>query len=452
MLTVTQEQRELLYKFSRNLKNPKIANDQYIAYNVKRGLRNADGTGVMAGITNICNVHGYIINEGEREPIPGQLFFRGYNIKDIVHHCQGNDRFGFEEVMYLLLFGELPDSDTLKDFCNMIRSLRHLPEGFAEDMIIKAPSPNIMNKMARSVLALYSYDDEMENATIEKELEIAVNLIAKMSVIMVDAYQVKRRHYDGETMFFHPLRDNESFAESILSMLRPDRKYTHEEAMLLDLCLILHAEHGGGNNSTFASRVLTSSGTDAYSAIAAGIGALKGPKHGGANIKVMEMVSYFKRDVEDITDPEQVKAYLEKILDKKGGDGSGLIYGMGHAVYTISDPRAELLKEAARNAVAGTELEDTFRLLELVQELTPEIYARKRNNTKPMCANVDLYSGLVYYSLNIPVDLYTPLFAVARMCGWAAHRMEEIMTGSRIMRPAYKSIAKPRPYIPLEDR
>lgn len=452
MLTVSPEQKELLHKFSQNLKTPHITPDQYMTYNVKRGLRNADGTGVMAGITNICNVHGYIINEGEREPIPGQLFFRGYNIRDIVYNCQQNDRFGFEEVMYLLLFGELPNADTLHEFCDMIRQLRHLPEGFSEDMIIKAPSPNIMNKMARSVLALYSYDDGMENATIEKELEIAVNLIAKMSVIMVDAYQVKRRHYDGETMYFHPLRDNESFAESILSMLRPDRKYTHEEAMLLDLCLMLHAEHGGGNNSTFASRVLTSSGTDAYSAIAAGIGALKGPRHGGANIKVMEMVSHFKRDVADINDPDQVAAYLERILDKKGGDGSGLIYGMGHAVYTISDPRAELLKEAARKATAGTDLESTFRLLELIQQLTPEIYARKKNNTKPMCANVDLYSGLVYYSLQIPVDLYTPLFAVARMCGWAAHRIEEIMTGSRIMRPAYKAVAKPRSYIPLENR
>lgn len=452
MLTANQEQKDLLHKFSQNLKTPQVSSEQYVAYNVKRGLRNADGTGVMAGITNICNVHGYIINEGEREPIPGELFFRGYNIRDIVYSCQQNDRFGFEEVMYLLLFGELPNEETLAEFCILIKQLRHLPEGFSEDMIIKAPSPNIMNKMARSVLALYSYDRDIENATVEKELEIAVNLIAKMSVIMVDAYQVKRRHYDGETMYFHPLRDNESFAESILSMLRPDRKYTHEEAMLLDLCLMLHAEHGGGNNSTFASRVLTSSGTDAYSAIAAGIGALKGPKHGGANIKVMEMVSYFKRDVEDITDPDQVAAYLEKILDKQGGDQSGLIYGMGHAVYTISDPRAELLKEAAQKAVAGTENESTFRLLELIQQLTPEIYARKKDNTKPMCANVDLYSGLVYYSLGIPVDLYTPLFAVARMCGWTAHRIEEIMTGSRIMRPAYKSVGKPRSYIPLENR
>ncbi len=452
MLAVTNEQKELLHKFSQSLKTPKITSEQYLTYNVKRGLRNADGTGVMAGITNICNVHGYIVNEGEREPIPGQLYFRGYNIKDLVTSCQQNDRFGFEEIMFLLLFGELPNAQTLEEFCTLIKQLRHLPEGFSEDMIIKAPSPNIMNKMTRSVLALYSYDDGMENAPIEKELEIAINLIAKLSVIMVDAYQVKRRHYDGETMYFHPLRDNESFAESILSMLRPDRKYTHEEAMLLDLCLMLHAEHGGGNNSTFATRVLTSSGTDAYSAIAAGIGALKGPKHGGANIKVMEMVSFFKRDVADITNPEQVAAYLEKILDKQGGDGSGLIYGMGHAVYTISDPRAELLKEAARKATVGTEHEELFRLLELIETLTPEIYARKKESDKPMCANVDLYSGLVYHSLGIPVDLFTPLFAVARMCGWMAHRIEELTTGGRIMRPAYKSIGKLRRYIPLHNR
>ncbi len=452
MLTVTNEQRELLHKFSQNLKTPRVSAEQYLTYNVKRGLRNADGTGVMAGITNICNVHGYVINEGEREPIPGQLYFRGYNIKDLVSNCQQSDRFGFEEIMFLLLFGELPSGKTLEEFCALIKQLRHLPDGFSEDMIIKAPSPNIMNKMTRSVLALYSYDDGMENAPIEKELEIAINLIAKLSVIMCDAYQVKRRHYDGETMYFHPLRDNESFAESILSMLRPDRKYTHEEAMLLDLCLMLHAEHGGGNNSTFATRVLTSSGTDAYSAIAAGIGALKGPKHGGANIKVMEMVSFFERDVADINDREQVAAYLEKILDKNGGDQSGLIYGMGHAVYTISDPRAELLKDAARKATAGTPHEKLFRLLELVEELTPEIYARKKNSDKPMCANVDLYSGLVYHTLGIPVDLYTPLFAVARMCGWMAHRIEELTTGGRIMRPAYKSIGKLRRYIALENR
>ncbi len=452
MLAVTEHQKKLLHKFSQNINNPTISPEQYITYNVKRGLRNADGTGVMAGITNICNVHGYIINEGEREPIPGQLYFRGYNIKELVANCQKEDRFGFEEIMYLLLFGSLPDKQTLEEFCDLIKQLRHLPEGFSEDMIIKAPSPNIMNKMTRSVLALYSYDRDIENATIEKELEIAVNLIAKLSVIMCDAYQVKRRHYDGETMYFHPLRDNESFAESILSMLRPDRKYTHEEAMLLDLCLMLHAEHGGGNNSTFATRVLTSSGTDAYSAIAAGIGALKGPKHGGANIKVMEMVSFFKRDVKDITDRDQVKAYLEKILDKQGGDGSGLIYGMGHAVYTVSDPRAELLKEAARKATAGTEHEEIFRLLELIEELTPEIYLHKKRSDKPMCANVDLYSGLVYHTLNIPFDLFTPLFAVARMCGWMAHRIEEKTTGGRIMRPAYKSVGKRRHYLPLDER
>ncbi len=451
-MTDTNETKDLLLQFSKHLKTPAITPEQYNLYNVKRGLRNSDGTGVMVGFTNICNVHGYLINEGEREPIPGQLFFRGYNVRDIVKSCQENDRFGFEEVMYLLLFGELPDAQTLSTFCRLIRSLRHLPDSFTEDMIIKAPSPNIMNKMARSVLSLYSYDDNIEYAAIEKELEIAINLIAKMSVIMVDAYQVKRHYYDNQTMYFHPLRDNEGFAESILSMLRPDRQYTHEEAMLLDLCLILHAEHGGGNNSTFATRVLTSSGTDAYSAFAAGIGALKGPRHGGANIKVMEMISYFERDVEDINDAGQVAAYLEKILDKKGGDGSGLIYGMGHAVYTISDPRAELLRDAAEKAVAGTELERILRLLTLIQELAPEIYQRKKRSDKPMCANVDLYSGLIYRSLQIPVDLYTPIFAVARMTGWAAHRIEEIMSGGRIMRPAYKAVGKPRSYIPLQNR
>ncbi len=424
----------------------------YEKFDVKRGLRNQDGTGVMAGLTQICNVHGYVLNEGEREAVPGELYYRGYNIRDIIQSCRTEDRFGYEEVVYLLLFGALPNQAQLEMFNRVLAHFMYLPETFFEDMMLKAPSPNIMNKLARSVLALYSYDENADESTLEAELGKSLQLIAKMPNLMVKAYQVKRRSYNGETMYLHPEREGLSAAEEILSLLRMDRSYTHEEASLLDLCLMLHAEHGGGNNSTFACRVLSSSGTDAYAAYAGAIGALKGPRHGGANIKVLEMVEDIRAHVNSITDEGQVADHLRRIIRREANDHSGLVYGMGHAVYTLSDPRAVILREHAVRLAEGTEFEPEFTLLNIIERLTPEIFLQERGSSKPMCANVDLYSGLVYRMLKIPQDLFTPLFAVSRMAGWSAHRIEELFTGGRIIRPAYKSVSRPQKELPLSQR
>lgn len=433
---------------SNNTINPKL----YDKYVVKRGLRNSDGTGVMAGLTNICNVHGYVVNEGEKAPIDGQLIYRGYNINDLVANVKKENRFGFEETVYLLLMGELPSQQELDAFKIMMSENRALPANFFEDMILKAPSRNIMNKMGRSVLALYSYDDNPENRRPEYEMATAISIISKLPNIMVSAYQVKKRVFDGESMIMHPLIPEHSTAEMILSALRPDRKFTDAEAKLLDVMLMLHAEHGGGNNSTFSCRVLTSSGTDPYAAYTAAIGSLKGPRHGGANIKVVRMHDCIKENVSNWEDEGEVADFIRKILRKEAYDKSGLIYGMGHAVYTLSDPRAVILKENAKELAKGTEFEAEFNLLETVERLTPELFAEVKGDNKVMCANVDLYSGLVYRMLKIPDDLFTPLFAVSRMAGWCAHRFEELVTGKRIIRPAYKAVRKERPYIPIDER
>lgn len=434
------------------VKNNTIDPQLYKKYVVKRGLRNSDGTGVMAGLTNICNVHGYVVNEGEKSPIDGQLIYRGYNINELVSNAVKENRFGFEEVIYLLLMGELPKHDELEAFKMIVSENRVLPLNFFEDMILKAPSRNIMNKMARSVLALYSYDDNPENRSPEYEMATAISIISKLPNIMVSAYQVKKRVFDGESMIMHPLIAEHSTAEMILSALRPDRQFTDEEAKLLDLMLMLHAEHGGGNNSTFSCRVLTSSGTDPYSAYTAAIGSLKGPKHGGANIKVIGMHDCIKENVSNWNDENEVADFLRKILRKEAYDHSGLIYGMGHAVYTLSDPRAVILKANAKKLAQGTEFEAEFNLLETVERLTPELFAEVKGDTKVMCANVDMYSGLVYRMLGIPDDLFTPLFAVSRMAGWCAHRFEELVTGKRIIRPAYKAVKKEKKYVPISER
>lgn len=432
--------------------NSVIEQNLYEKYHVKRGLRNSDGTGVVAGITNICNVHGYMLNEGEVFPIPGQLIYRGYNINDIVANVEAEDRYGYEETAFLLLFGHLPTPQELQMFSTYISLKRDLPSGFVEDMILKAPSKNIMNKLARSVLALYSYDDDCENKGLESEMRTAVSLIAKLPVIMVNAYQVKRRVFDNASMIMHPINYEENTAQCILSTLRPDRQYTKEEAQMLDTLLMLQAEHGGGNNSTFTCRVLTSSGTDPYSAYSSAICSLKGSRHGGANIKVINMLDNFKANIKNWEDEGEVADYMRKTIRKETNDKSGLIYGMGHAVYTISDPRAVILKKKAFELAKGKEIEAEFRLLETVERLTPEIFKEVKGSSKAMCANVDMYSGLVYRMLGIPDELFTPLFAVARMSGWAAHRMEEAVTGNRIIRPAYKAIAKELKYVKLEDR
>ena len=432
--------------------NNRIDPKYYEKFNVKRGLRNPDGSGVMAGVTNICNVHGYVINEGEKSPDEGKLVFRGYNINDLVSNVVAENRFGYEEIAYLLLGGKLPTEHQLENFRELLDNNRELPEGFFEDMILKAPSKNIMNKMSRAVLALYSYDDVPDNTEVKHEVDTAVSIIAKMPVIMVSAYHVKQRYYNHKSMFMHPLIPGQSTAETILSMLRPDRQFTDEEAKLLDVMLMLHAEHGGGNNSTFTCRVLTSSGTDPYAAYSAAIGSLKGPRHGGANHKVIQMHQYIKDNVKNWDDEGEVADFLRKILRKEAGDGTGLIYGMGHAVYTLSDPRAVILKQNAAKMAIGSEFEAEYRLLEMIERLTPELFKEVKGDEKKMCANVDMYSGFVYKMLGIPEDLFTPLFAVSRMAGWCAHRFEESITGKRIIRPAYKSVSKEKAYIPLNNR
>lgn len=429
-----------------------ISPEYFDKYSVKRGLRNPDGTGVMAGVTNICNVHGYVIDDGEKKPAEGKLIFRGYNIRDIIRHVEEEDRFGFEEIVYLLLTGKLPTLDELTEFTQLLSDHRALPDNFFEDMILKAPSRDIMNKMARSTLALYSYDSNPETLSPEHEIDTAISLIARMPVIMICAYETQRRYFSEDSMIMHPLIKGQSTAENILSMLRPDRNFTHEEARLLDLMLMLHAEHGGGNNSTFSCRVLTSSGTDPYSTYAAAIGSLKGARHGGANRKVTEMHESIKANVADWENEEELAAYLRKILRKEAGDGSGLIYGMGHAVYTLSDPRAVILKEYAGAMAEGTDFEKEFHLLESIERLTPKIFEEVKHSGKAMCANIDMYSGFVYKMLGIPQELFTPLFAVSRMAGWCAHRFEEMNSGRRIIRPAYKSISHEKEYVDLKNR
>ena len=422
-------------------------------YDVKRGLRNDDGTGVMAGLTSVGQVVGYYIADGEKLPMEGQLKYRGYQIKDLVRNCEKENRFGFEEVAYLLLFGHLPNAETLSKFKSLIGYLRRLPEGFAEDMILRAPSKNIMNKMARSVLAAYSYDDNPDEISVGNIIRQSIELIARLPVMSAYGYQAKSHYHDHNSLYLHSPQPELSTAENLLYMLRPDNNYTRDEAEMLDVLLMIHAEHGGGNNSTFTTRVVSSSGTDTYSAIAAAIGSLKGPKHGGANAKVMAMMQDIEDHVEDWENEDEIAAYLEKIIRKEAFDKSGLIYGMGHAIYTYSDPRCVLLKERAEK-LSGMNEEHfkEFNLYKKIEKLTPEIFKRVKKNDKVMCANVDMYSGLVYKMLSIPPEMYTPLFAMSRTVGWCAHRLEETIGANRIIRPAYKSLVHTREYIKIADR
>ncbi len=422
-------------------------------YDIKRGLRNADGTGVLAGATKICDVHGYIMKDGVKTPDEGRLYYRGIDVRDIIESCVREDRFGFEEVVWLLLFGYLPSARQLDHFAKLLEELRELPYNFIEDMIIKAPSPDIMNKLGRSVLALYSYDDNADDTTIENVFRQSIELVARISAIAVNAYQVKKRYYDHTSLFFHPPISGQSVAENILSTMRMDRKFTRREAELLDIALILHAEHGGGNNSTFACRLVSSSGTDTYSAVAAAIGSLKGPRHGGANAKVVQMLDFIKAGVRDYDDDEEITNFLKQILAKQAGDRTGLIYGIGHAVYTKSDPRAVLLKEYAAGLAREIGYGKDLQLLEAVERLAPAVLTGNgKKHEGSVCANFDLYSGLVFRMLDIPSELYTPLFAVARMAGWCAHRIEEVMTCRRIMRPAYVTLGGTTEYIPIAER
>lgn len=433
-------------------KNNSIKASDYTKYHVKRGLRNSDGTGVMAGLTRICSVEGYYIADGEKIPKDGKLSYRGYDINDIVDGVNKDDRFGFEEVVWLLLFGELPTEQQLISLREVLAECRALPDEFVEDMIMKNASKDIMNKMARCVMILYSFDENPDDISIPNVLRQSLQLIAQMPTIMNSAYQVKRRAFYNKTMFLHPIMKEHSTAECILYQLRSDKVFTREEARLLDICLMLHADHGGGNNSTFSTRVLTSSGTDTYSAITAGFGSLKGPRHGGANLRVAAQMNEIMANTADSTDKAQVKDYLVKIMKGEAGDGSGLIYGMGHAVYTKSDPRAVILKESARKLAYEKGFEREFKTLENIELLTSEVFSEIKGVNKTICANVDLYSGLVYKVLGIPEDLYTPLFATARIAGWCAHRLEELTSSGKIIRPAYKSVSKPRDFIGLTER
>lgn len=424
----------------------------FLTYGVKRGLRNPDGTGVMAGLTNICNVHGFVIADGERLPDEGKLTYRGYDVNDLVNACVEEDRFGFEETAWLLLFGNLPDEKHLDRFKEILGFYRELPHHFAEDMIMKLPSRDIMNKLAHSVLGLYTFDENPDDTSLENTMKQSIQLIACLPTIMTYAYQVKRRAFDKESMFFHPIDLSLSTSESILRALRADMKFTDSEAKLLDLCMILHAEHGGGNNSTFSTRVLSSSGTDTYSAIAAAIGSLKGPRHGGANLRVRTMMNELKEEVKNWKDEEEVYNYLSSIIRKEKGDGTGLIYGFGHAVYTLSDPRAVILKRTAAKIAEEKNMTDEFELYKTVERLTPQVMRNIKNSSKVICANVDFYSGFVYDMLGIPSDMFTPLFAVSRIAGWCAHRMEEVTYGGRIIRPAYRSMVHSKQYEPISER
>ena len=422
----------------------------YTTYDIKRGLRNADGTGVVVGVTNISNVHGYVVSEGDKVPDRGRLSYRGYSISDLVDHAVAENRFGFEETAYLLMAGELPTAEQLKTFNDLIAAQRDLPDGFTANYIMKPPTRDLMNAMSRAVLQLYAFDDEAENRSSEHEIDTAIMLLSRLPRIMVLSYHVMRDKFFGDSMFIHHYIPGQSTAETILSMLRPDRQFTDTEAKTLDIMLMLHAEHGGGNNSTFTCRAVTSADTDPYSAYAAAIGSLKGARHGGANNRTLRMTDDIKQHVADITDEGQVADYLRKIVRKEAYDRTGLIYGMGHAVYTLSDPRAELLHKYAERLVVGTEHEAEFRLLEIIERLAPQL--AEAGKSKDICANVDLYSGCVYSTLGVPRELLTPMFASARMAGWSAHRFEEIVSGKRIMRPAFKKTGHAREYVDIADR
>ena len=420
--------------------------------NIKRGLRNDDGTGVMIGCTKVGNVLGYRVVDGEREPMEGRLIYRGYELSDLVaaYRCEG--RFGFPEVAYLLLFGELPNAEHLEMFTGLLHAKTDLPVNFTEDMILKNPSHDIMNKLGRSVLALYSNDPTPDELSVQNMMRQSIELVARFPVIVAHAYVVKRHYFENDSLYLHRPEPGLSIAENFLRMIRPDKQFTQEEAHLLDLCLVCHAEHGGGNNSTFTCRSVSSTGTDTYSAIAAAVGSLKGPKHGGANRAVLNQFEEIKAHVRDWKDEDEVQNYIRRILSGEAGDHSGLVYGMGHAVYTLSDPRTVILKSAARKLAQQRGMLDELELMETIERVTPRVFEEITGKRKIMCANVDMYSGLVYRMLNISPDLFTPLFAIARITGWCAHRMEEVLTGGRIYRPAYKPLIRHRDYIPLSER
>ena len=424
----------------------------YAQHDVKRGLRNADGTGVIAGLTNIANVHGYVVSDGEKVADEGMLRYRGYDIHDLVDGFVAEQRFGYEEVAYLLIFGRLPQKQELQEFQNLLGSYRTLPTNFVRDVIMKAPGKDMMNTLQRGVLTLYGYDDMADDISIPNVLRQCLQLTSTVPLLAVYGYQAYNHYVEGKSFYIHSPKQELSTAENILRMLRPNKKYTPLEARVLDIALVLHMDHGGGNNSTFTNHVVTSSGTDTYSAMAASLGSLKGPKHGGANIKVVHMFDEMKQEVKDWKDEDEIKNYLLKLLNKEAFDHSGLIYGMGHAVYSISDPRARIFKGFLDKLAREKGYDEEFEFYDRVEKLAVETIQEKRRIYKGVSANIDFYSGFMYRILGLPDQLFTPMFAVARMVGWSAHRLEELMNCDKIIRPAYQSVAMDKEYVPMKDR
>jgi len=431
---------ELLAKVC--LKNNVIDPELYKKYDVKRGLRDLNGKGVLTGLTNISEIISSKTVDGGTVSCEGELYYRGYNVEELIKNMPKEDNFGYERVSYLLLFGELPDAAALKDYCELLSFYRTLPTSFVRDIIMKAPSSDMMNTLARSVLTLYSYDEDAEDISIPNVLRQSIQLIALFPLLSVYGYQAYRHYHDGESLFIHQPDPKLSTAENILRILRPNCKYTAMEAKVLDIALILHAEHGGGNNSTFTTHVVSSSGTDTYSTIAAALGSLKGPKHGGANIKVVQMFEDIKKNITDWDDDAQIETYLQKILNKEAFDKSGLIYGMGHAVYSISDPRAKTMARFVEDLSEEKGCTNEYQLYSNIERIATKLITEKRHIYKGVSANVDFYSGLIYNMLNLPMELYTPIFAISRISGWSAHRIEELINAGKIIRPAYKAVCE----------
>ena len=429
-----------------------IDTELFTKYDVKRGLRDLIGKGVLAGLTNISDVRAKEIIDGVEVPAHGRLFYRGYDVKDLVTGFTKDNRFGFEEITYLLLFAKLPTEEELSSFRKILAGYRSLPTSFVRDIIMKAPSKDMMNTLARSVLTLYSYDDRADDVSLPNVLRQCLQLISLFPLLSIYGYQAYCHYHDGKSLFIHQPDPSLSTAENILHILRPDSSYTPLEAKLLDIALVLHMEHGGGNNSTFTTHVVTSSLTDTYSVIAAAIGSLKGPRHGGANIKVVQMFEEMKQEVKDWSDEDEVSSYLKKLLHKEAFDHAGLIYGVGHAIYSKSDPRAVILKSFVEKLSVEKGLQKEFALYSLVEKLAPQVIAQERQMYKGVSINVDFYSGFVYHMLGLPLELYTPIFAMARISGWSAHRMEELANNGKIIRPAYKPIGEDKVYIDIQDR
>lgn len=429
-----------------------IHEDLYKKYEVKRGLRDISGQGVLAGLTEISEIHAYDMADGHLLPCEGKLYYRGMDIEQLVRGFVSEKRFGYEEITYLLLFGELPNQDELQSFSALLGSYRTLPTHFVRDIIMKAPSRDMMNTLARSVLTMYAYDDRADDISVPNVLRQSLQLIALFPVFSVYGYQAYRHYHDNKSLYIHQPSPTLSTAENILSMLRPDSSYTEFEARILDLALVLHMDHSGGNNSTFTTHVVSSSGTDTYSTVAASLGSLKGPRHGGANIKVIQMFEDMKQNIHDWSDEDEISRYLRALLNREAFDHAGLIYGMGHAVYSLSDPRANIFKAFVERLSQEKNRSDEFQLYARVERLAPKVIAEERQIYKGVSANVDFYSGFVYSMLDLPLELYTPIFAVARIVGWSAHRIEELANNGKIIRPAYKSVAPLRDYVPLSER